>query len=278
MTNPNDISAVLLSISEAKRALDAEPQYRRHIHELEQKLIIDGQTIASREQRIHELKQSEEALQAKLRSVEAERDEAGFRALEESDKVSALSTLVRSYVGDCLKTLAAVEGKAPPLLIAKDEYDSLIQANKDLDKRISEVEYERDSARANDELAQAALKAAREQLERKPDPSPLGVTIDTPHSEPTASSLGETTSSGSGESATDPTPAETYGAPAHGSVTSQDAVPSNEVQSAIPPSQPATTTTSSDITTVSGGTGQGQTGEPVKQTDKEWWEEVVRQS
>src|SRR5712671_2407856 len=109
MTNEN-ISGFLNSIAEAKRAFDAEPEYVARIAELERDKQRLGETVASRELRIHQLKQDQETLTAKLRSAEVERDDAGFRALEEADRVSALLTLVHGFVGDGLKAISAVEG------------------------------------------------------------------------------------------------------------------------------------------------------------------------
>jgi len=110
MTNEN-ISGFLNSIAEAKRAFDAEPEYQRQIAELERDKQRLGETVASRELRIHQLKQDQETLTQRLRSAEVERDDAGFRALEEADRVSALLTLVRGFVGDGLKAISAVEGQ-----------------------------------------------------------------------------------------------------------------------------------------------------------------------
>src|SRR6266478_1541944 len=110
MTNEN-ISGFLNSIAEAKRAFDAEPEYQRQIAELERDKQRLGETVASRELRIHQLKQDQETLTQRLRSAEVERDDAGFRALEEADRVSSLLTLVRGFVSDGLKAISAVEGQ-----------------------------------------------------------------------------------------------------------------------------------------------------------------------
>src|SRR5712664_926657 len=107
----NDISNFLTSMSEAKRAFDAEPMYQKQIAELEKDKQRLGETIAARELRIHELERNEEVITQALRSAEVERDDAGFRALEEADKVQGLLTLVRQYVGDGLKAISAVEGQ-----------------------------------------------------------------------------------------------------------------------------------------------------------------------
>src|SRR6266704_933346 len=89
MTNEN-ISGFLNSIAEAKRAFDAEPEHLQRIADLEADQRRLGETVAARELRIHSLKQDNDALLGKLRSVEAERDDAGFRHLEADDKVQSL--------------------------------------------------------------------------------------------------------------------------------------------------------------------------------------------
>ncbi len=109
MTNEN-ISGFLNSIAEAKRAFDAEPEHLQRIADLEADQRRLGETVAARELRIHSLKQDNDALLGKLRSVEAERDDAGFRHLEADDKVQSLLTLVHGVIGDALKAVAAVEG------------------------------------------------------------------------------------------------------------------------------------------------------------------------
>lgn len=77
-------------IAEAYRALEQEQALLERIRELEARLQVDGQTIAHREERIHQLKGEVESLTHKLRSVEAERDDAGFRLLEAEDRVDAI--------------------------------------------------------------------------------------------------------------------------------------------------------------------------------------------
>src|SRR6266850_6626065 len=109
MTNEN-ISGFLNSIAEAKRAFDAEPEYQRQIAELERDKQRLGETVASRELRIHTLKQDQETLTQRLRSAEVERDDAGFRALEEADKVSALLMCMHGVVREALKAISAIDG------------------------------------------------------------------------------------------------------------------------------------------------------------------------
>src|SRR5712664_2277851 len=143
----NDISNFLTSMSEAKRAFDAEPMYQKQIAELEKDKQRLGETIAARELRIHELKRNEEVITQALRSAEVERDDAGFRALEEADKVQGLLTLVRQYVGDGLKAISAVEGSGPVAIVSETELGKLREdnrwgqsANDDLHRRCKELE------------------------------------------------------------------------------------------------------------------------------------------
>src|SRR5712664_923114 len=146
MTNES-ISGFLTSIAEAKRAFDAEPEYQQRIKDLEQDQRRLGETIASRELRIHELKNELDRQTQALRSAEVERDDAGFRALEEADKVQGLLTLVRQYVGDGLKAISAVEGSGPVAIVSETELGKLREdnrwgqsANDDLHRRCKELE------------------------------------------------------------------------------------------------------------------------------------------
>jgi hypothetical protein len=193
MSNP-DITALLAGISEAKRALDAEPGHLARIRELEQRIAVDGNTIAAREKRIHELKASHDEVTAKLRSVEAERDDAGFRALEEADKVSALSTLLRGFIGDANRALAAAEGRRPDLIIAAEVAEATEIELTVLRQQRSNLEVDKANLQAQLEEVQALLTSALHPL-----PSGAPALSSVPH-EPEASSTGGTNSSqGSGD-------------------------------------------------------------------------------
>src|SRR5882724_1178051 len=155
MTNEN-ISGFLNSIAEAKRAFDAEPEYQRQIAELERDKQRLSETVAQRELRIHQLKQDQETLTQRLRSAEVERDDAGFRALEEADRVSALLTLVRGFVGDGLKAISAVEGQEQIVVsrTALDrDHDVLIEQRDHIVRVEGELQQLRDDMR----LAQEQL-------------------------------------------------------------------------------------------------------------------------
>ena len=245
MTN-HHITDVLASIGEAKRALDAEPQYLSRIRELERQLSLDGQTIAAREQRIHELKQSEETLTAKLRSVEAERDDAGFRLLEESDRVSALSSHLRQVINDSLKLLE-VAGGEPQKIVTVAELDAKLSKEQALHSRIAELEAiceeitkRGQTVEAERDEAQASLRQLREAIAPTPieppqgesamDPTPTyGASVPNTGPENDAQPIGDTAtatltnepfwakpshwepSQVSGERATDPMPSSSYG-------------------------------------------------------------------
>ena len=157
MTNES-ISGFLNSIAEAKRAFDAEPTYQSRIQDLEQRLQTQSQTIADREIRIHNLKQFETELTAKLRSVEPERDDAGFRALEEADKVQNLLNVVHSVINDTLKVVSAVEGKES-IVLEKTHYDALSKDRDVQSFRVSELEAELRGLK--DEMHQAQEQLTR---------------------------------------------------------------------------------------------------------------------
>lgn len=112
-----DINAFLQTMVEAKSAIDAIPALRSEVEHLRRQTHIQGETIANRELHIHNLKQNVTELTQKLRSVEAERDDAGFRALEEADRVQALLTHLQQFVSDSLKTMAAVKGTGPQVVV-----------------------------------------------------------------------------------------------------------------------------------------------------------------
>lgn len=194
MTNES-ISGFLTSIAEAKRAFDAEPVYLRQIGDMEKAIGDLRETVAQRELRIHELKQNEDTLTAKLRSVEAERDNAGFRLLEETDKVSALLTLVRQHVGDCLKVVAAVEGGGAMVVVSETERLELVNLRSERSQwqdRAIEAEQKLIGSDNEIERLNDDLRLAKEQLIR---PTPIASEGSSLQSEGTGSTTGETSSS-----------------------------------------------------------------------------------
>jgi|SRR5882724_10302906 len=175
MTNEN-ISGFLNSIAEAKRAFDAEPEYQRQIAELERDKQRLGETVAARELRIHQLKQDQETLTAKLRSAEVERDDAGFRALEEADKVSNLLTLVRGFVGDGLKAISVVEGQEQIVvsraMIEAKEAEVQEWKVKALDDAVALQQLRDDMRLAQEQLTRPFAGATSSSNANATDPSP----------------------------------------------------------------------------------------------------------
>src|SRR5260370_13179095 len=173
MTNHSDINLFLNSISEAKRALDAEPGHLHRIRELEKLLGEHGDTIAKRELHIHSLKQDHETLQQKLRSVEAERDDAGFRALEETDKVQSMLALLRRFIMDATVCVAHVEGVEPPVVM-KAEAIRLHDAQVvEQTRRIHDLEMQLSTKEMELQGLQASMAHAQEQLARPTVAGPI---------------------------------------------------------------------------------------------------------
>lgn len=174
MTNES-ISGFLNSIVEATRALDAEPSYQSQIRDLENDKRRLGDTVAHRELRIHELKQVEETLTQKLRSVEAERDDAGFRALEEADKVQNLLVTLRGFINDGLKVLSAVEGVEQTMIaqsVLKATHDELEKVRWDNAQLESELNaLKADMAKAQEQLTRPFASAAPSSNVEGTDPS-----------------------------------------------------------------------------------------------------------
>jgi hypothetical protein len=155
MTNEN-ISGFLNSIAEAKRAFDAEPEYQSRIAELERDKQRMGETIASRELRIHTLKQDQETLTQRLRSAEVERDDAGFRALEEADKVQNLLTLMRGFINEGLRAVSAIDG-VEQIAVSRPMIDAEAEKMNDLERSLFNTQAELAALRDDMRLAQEQL-------------------------------------------------------------------------------------------------------------------------
>lgn len=104
-----DLNNILTALAAAKAAQEAVPVLEERNRNLVAEL--DGKrdhvqrielTLQERDARINELSE-------KLRSVEAERDQYGFRELEANDKVAALVRSIRAVMGECEGVLATVE-------------------------------------------------------------------------------------------------------------------------------------------------------------------------
>lgn len=87
---------ILSAITEAKVALDREPEYKARIADLESFLTQREQHIEGLEINARNYKYQIEELQSKVRSLEVERDDASFRNLELEDKVTNMLQTIRS--------------------------------------------------------------------------------------------------------------------------------------------------------------------------------------
>ena len=135
----------LVHMAEATRRL---PEIERELDEAKRRTVEDGERIARLELRIHDLIAERDTLQSKLRSVEAERDDAGFRQLEAEDKVAHLRAVAESFVSDLGSAFAALSGDG------KTKYVRMAQAE------VNELaEWSEAKARAKAEAEEAARPA-----------------------------------------------------------------------------------------------------------------------
>jgi hypothetical protein len=109
-------------IAEAYRALEAESGLHGQIELMAKERIRDGETIARLEMRVMELKTLLDDTQAIVRSVEAERDDAGFRLLESEDRLDAIRRAIGMPEAIADAVAKAME-KVEPVVEAKPEPD-----------------------------------------------------------------------------------------------------------------------------------------------------------
>src|SRR6266568_7997208 len=161
-------------IAEAYRALEAEPELQHKVQDYESRHVRDGEIIARLETRIMELKNAQDDLNAKLRSVEAERDDAGFRHLEAEDKVNNLIRTFQDVQATVGHTTAAVTGSG------KDVVVMMTAAEK---AELEAFKAEQAFKAERDRLAEEARKAAEEAAKAQPMPEPVQLQPE-PASEP----------------------------------------------------------------------------------------------
>jgi len=89
------VHEILSAITEAKVALDREPQLTSRILELERSLNQSQQHAQAIELKLIDRNDTIDSLQSKVRSLEVERDDMGFRELEAEDKVERLLNAMR---------------------------------------------------------------------------------------------------------------------------------------------------------------------------------------
>jgi len=222
----NDINQFLQTMVEAKAAIDQLPTLKHRLAELERANHIQGETIANRELHIHNLKQSESSLTQKLRSVEAERDDAGFRHLESEDKVQSLLGHLRHLVATSLETISAVSGEGLVVVTAEDKAE-LTRSRDDvarISNELTRLRYDCDSLRTDvgrvvnerDQLQIALDEATRQALQPSKPSYDFDLEADAKayHAEVSAAPSSAyapdgTVSPGEGQSEPDPTSATT---------------------------------------------------------------------
>lgn len=88
---------ILSAITEASGALQREPQLQSRVVELERSLNTSQTHAQELELRIASYKDEIASLNGKVRSLEVERDDAGFRELEAIDKLDDLRNMVKAF-------------------------------------------------------------------------------------------------------------------------------------------------------------------------------------
>jgi len=206
-------------MAEAYQALEREPGLLRLIDEMRAATQSDGDTIARLERKLMERFAEIDELRAKLRSVEAERDDAGFRQLEAEDKATTLQRVVENLVSSLGETLAAVTGDG------RDRFVRMAQSE------VNEL------AEYSETKAKAAAKQAEEEAKPVADPTPADATsqpvpVEATTASPSASEgqVEHGTPSDEDQREPDPTALSPSGnpssnAPSQDAETSSDAVP-----------------------------------------------------
>jgi len=105
------------SLVEMAKAHERVPELERECAGLKAQHIDDGERIARLEMKLMDRAEELSTLTAKLRSVEAERDEVGFRHLESEDKISALMASLRTVFSSVGETLKAAQPEAEPVKV-----------------------------------------------------------------------------------------------------------------------------------------------------------------
>lgn len=103
----------LVEMAEATRRL---PELERELADFRETARRDGDTIARLEIKLQQRNGEISDLQAKLRSVEAERDDAGFRQLEAEDKVNGLRKAVTNALATLGQAFAVIDGDGKDIL------------------------------------------------------------------------------------------------------------------------------------------------------------------
>jgi hypothetical protein len=205
MEHHHNVSSLVNDLVEMATATKRLPELERELQECKRIIERDGATIARLELKLQDRAIEIDDLRAKLRSVEAERDDAGFRQLEAEDRAGNAVAALTSMQATVVETLASLKG---------DGRDQMVRMTK----------AERQEWNDYLDAKAAAERKAKEEAERSVEPI-LDPGSATPHIEPASPYL-------QGQSVADPTASSTTGvdtgtplatAPAYGASTTSDA-------------------------------------------------------
>lgn len=111
--SPHAMTSLVSDLVEMAKATEMLPQVQAECDRLREQHVKDGDTIADREIRIMELSNEVADLNSRIRSLEVERDDYGFRALAADDKANALAAVLRTTQATVEAALKAAEPEAP---------------------------------------------------------------------------------------------------------------------------------------------------------------------
>lgn len=148
--NVSSLVSDLVQMAEATRRL---PEVERELVEMRSASSRDGDTIARLERKLMDRSAEIDELKSKLRSVEAERDDAGFRQLEAEDKSNALRDVVEGVLSTLGETLGITDGTDRIRVVRMTEIDRKAWLEY---KTKREIEWRAQQERSTNDSASAA--------------------------------------------------------------------------------------------------------------------------
>ena len=104
------------SLVEMAKAYEELPMVQRQLNDLRSELDKAQDTIASREIKIMQLSQEADLLNSRIRSLEVERDDAQFHALEADDRTQRALDFIKATFGNAGSLIQAFIRKGHALL------------------------------------------------------------------------------------------------------------------------------------------------------------------
>jgi hypothetical protein len=156
MEHHHNVSSLVNDLVEMATATKRLPELERELLEARRIMERDGTTIARLELKLQDRAVEIDDLRAKLRSVEAERDDAGFRQLEAEDRAGNAVAALTSMQSTVVETLAQLKG---------DGRDQMVRMTK----------AERDDWNAYLDAREEAAREAKEEAERPAEPQAQSV-------------------------------------------------------------------------------------------------------